>query len=229
MIARGFKPVGWVAGVGAAALGCYMLSLNVAAERAELAKIEREIVMAKQDIRDLETELGTRGRMTQLESWNAEVLALSAPASKQFLQDEFRLASFTEPQKDLDEQAADVRLASAEQVKQPASKPAIVTTFESDPAPEAMKPLVRKASLVVNDAPPPPAKVVAKAPAPKPVVTKVAAPAKLSAVKKASVDKKPTAAKTPAPKKKSGLIDAKVVAEIGAAAKSEKSGGANAR
>ena len=37
MMARGFKPVGWVAGVAAAALGCYMLSLNVASERAELA------------------------------------------------------------------------------------------------------------------------------------------------------------------------------------------------
>lgn len=233
MIARGFKPVGWVAGVGAAALGCYMLSLNVASERAELAKIEREIIMAKQDIRELETELGTRGRLTQLESWNAEVLALSAPASKQFLQDEFRLASFTEPQRDLDEQAADVRLASAEQVKQPSSKPAIVTTFDNEPSPEASKPLVRKASLVVNDAQPVPAKPAVKAPAPKPV-TKVAAAEKPATVKKAAVEKespalKAAAAKSPAAKKKGGLIDDKVVAEIGAVANSEKKGGANAR
>src|SRR5699024_2708276 len=73
MMARGFKPVGWVAAVAGAALCCYMLSLNVAAERAELARIERQIVVAKQDIRTLQTELGTRGRMAQLEQWNAEV------------------------------------------------------------------------------------------------------------------------------------------------------------
>ena len=83
MMARGFKPVGWVAGVAAAALGCYMLSLNVASERAELAKLERSIIAAKRDIRTLQTELGTRGRLQQLESWNANVLALSAPTSAQ--------------------------------------------------------------------------------------------------------------------------------------------------
>ena len=82
MIARGFRSVGWVAAVGAAALGCYMLSLNVAAERAELASIERKIVVAKQDIRSLQTELGTRGRMAQLDQWNADVLALSARAGR---------------------------------------------------------------------------------------------------------------------------------------------------
>ena len=92
MIARGFKPVVWVAAVGGAALGCYMLSLQVAAERAELAKVERQIVAAKREIRSLQTELGTRGRLPQLEQWNADVLALSAPALGQFLKDEFTLA-----------------------------------------------------------------------------------------------------------------------------------------
>ena len=81
MIARGFKPVAWVAAVGTAALACYMLSLQVAAERAELAGIERRIVATHRAIRSLQTELGTRGRLQQLEQWNAEVLALSAPAS----------------------------------------------------------------------------------------------------------------------------------------------------
>ena len=66
MIARGFKPVVWVAAVGTAALGCYMLSLRVAAERAELAGLEREIVSTQQQIRSLQTELGTRGRVQQL-------------------------------------------------------------------------------------------------------------------------------------------------------------------
>src|SRR6185503_4593571 len=86
------KSVGWVAGVGAAALGCYMLSLRVATERADLARVERQIIATKQQIRSLQTELGTRGRLTQLEQWNNDVLALAAPASGQFLQDEFTLA-----------------------------------------------------------------------------------------------------------------------------------------
>jgi serine/threonine-protein kinase len=46
----------WVAAVGTAALGCYMLSLQVAAERAELANVERRIIAARQDIRALHTE-----------------------------------------------------------------------------------------------------------------------------------------------------------------------------
>ena len=120
MMARGFKPVGWVAAVGGAALSCYMLSLNVAAERAELAKIEREIVMAKQDIRSLQTELGTRGRLEQLEHWNAEVLALSAPSAAQFLDSEVTLARFETKQPTLEERAK-VQLAAAQT---PAAKPA---------------------------------------------------------------------------------------------------------
>ena len=83
MIARSFRSVGWVAGIGAAALGCYMLSLQVAAERADLARVEGRILQTRQAIRNLQTELGTRGRMSQLESWNAEVLALSAPVAAQ--------------------------------------------------------------------------------------------------------------------------------------------------
>ena len=113
MIARGFKPVAWVAAVGSAALGCYMLSLQVAAERAELAGLERRIVEARQDIRALQTELGTRGRLSQLERWNAEVLALSAPVAGQFLASNLSLARFDlrAPPAARD---AEVRLASAE-------------------------------------------------------------------------------------------------------------------
>lgn len=113
MIARGFKPVAWVAAVGSAALGCYMLSLQVAAERAELAGLERQIVGARQDIRALQTELGTRGRLSQLEQWNAEVLALSAPVAGQFLASNLSLARFDlrAPPAARD---AEIRLASAE-------------------------------------------------------------------------------------------------------------------
>ena len=71
----GFRPVFMVASVAGAALGCYLVSLNVASERAELENVEAKIVLAQRDIRVLQTEIGTRGRLAQLERWNAKVLA----------------------------------------------------------------------------------------------------------------------------------------------------------
>jgi hypothetical protein len=114
MIAKGFKSVMWVATVGTAALGCYMVSLQVATERAELARVESQIIAAKQDIRSLQTELGTRGRMSQLEHWNAEVLALSSPTSAQFLPNEVTLARFEQRDTTIAERSAEVRMAAAE-------------------------------------------------------------------------------------------------------------------
>jgi hypothetical protein len=209
MIARGFKPVGWVAGVAAAALSCYMLSLNVAAERAELAKVERQIIAAKQDIRTLQTELGTRGRLTQLEHWNAEVLALSAPASRQFLDSEFRLASFNQPQQTIDEQAAKVRMASADiSAAPPVPRAAVVKAIE--PSVLDARSMVRRASLVVEDKTPlaPPKPQVVRAAAFKMEPGK-AAPAK-SVVKKVE--------------KKAPLIGTALLDEIGDAAAAEKEG-----
>ncbi len=153
MIARGFRPVAWVAAVGTAALGCYMLSLQVAAERSELASLETQIIRTQQDIRSLQTEIGTRGRLQQLEHWNAEVLALSAPVAGQFLESGLTLARF-----DVDEQPADahgkVQLASASVPSSAApqaqavstARPAVART--SNEGPKAAEPsLVRRASL----------------------------------------------------------------------------------
>lgn len=153
MIARGFKPVGWVAGVAAAALGCYMLSLNVASERAELDRIEHRIVVAKQDIRQLQTELGTRGRLAQLDRWNAEVLALSAPSAEQFLDSAVTLARFDRREPTIEDRAK-VRLASLETNGDGAASPAKVVTADYAPAPvdgASSAPLVRRASLVVTE------------------------------------------------------------------------------
>ena len=94
MIARGFRPVVWVFMIGVAVLGCYMLNLRVASERAELAKLDRRIVATQQSIRALQTEVGTRSRIPQLEEWNDDVLALAAPASTQYLQQNVSLARF---------------------------------------------------------------------------------------------------------------------------------------
>jgi hypothetical protein len=112
MSARGFRSVGWVAGVAATALGCYMVSLQVASTRASLEDVETQIVVAERDIRVLQTEIGTRGRLAQLENWNVKVLALSAPQADQFLDGGFALAAMVAPKRAIDP-AAPVVLASA--------------------------------------------------------------------------------------------------------------------
>jgi hypothetical protein len=154
MIARGFKPMGWVAGVAAAALGCYMLSLNVASERAELESIERKIIAARQDIRQLQTELGTRGRLAQLDRWNAEVLALSAPTSTQFLDSAVMLARFDRHQPTIEERAK-VQLASLEttEAAKPEEPKVVMANYAPPPAlsDAEARPILRRASLVVTE------------------------------------------------------------------------------
>jgi hypothetical protein len=123
MIARGFKPVVWVAAVGAAALGCYMLSLRVASERADLTRLQSRIVATQQQIRALQTDVGTRARLAQLEQWNDEVLALAPPASGQFVQGA-QLARFeTHDGSPLDGQAV-VQTASVDPAPAPLPPPA---------------------------------------------------------------------------------------------------------
>src|SRR6476469_10002644 len=112
MSLKSFKSVGWVAGIAATALGCYMVNLQVASERASLEETENRIVLAQRDIRLLQTEIGTRGRLAQLESWNVKVLALSAPKANQFLEGSYQLATLAAPHKTMDP-SAPVVLASA--------------------------------------------------------------------------------------------------------------------
>jgi hypothetical protein len=143
-----------------------MLSLNVASERADLLRVEHQIIATKQDIRSLQTELGTRGRMAQLEQWNSDVLALSAPASAQFVPNEVMLARFDTRTPALEDRA-EVRMASAEvvpaapkAVEAPvvvAAVPAPVTTLES-------KQLVHRASLTLASV---------KSPAPLPMPARI--------------------------------------------------------
>ena len=97
MSAHGFKSVFMVASVAGAALGCYLVSLNVASERAKLETVESRIVLAQRDIRVLQTEIGTRGRLAQLERWNVGFIRLSAPSADQFLEGGFQLATMVKP------------------------------------------------------------------------------------------------------------------------------------
>jgi hypothetical protein len=99
MSARGFGSVLWAGAVAGAALGFYLVSLNVASERAELEDVETRIALAQRDIRLLQTEIGTRGRLAQLERWNVKFIRLSAPTADQFVDGGFQLASLVAPQK----------------------------------------------------------------------------------------------------------------------------------
>jgi len=97
MSARGFGSVIWAGAVAGAALGFYLVSLRVASERAALEDVETEIAMAQRDIRLLQTEIGTRGRLAQLERWNVRFIRLSAPSADQFVEGGFQLATLVKP------------------------------------------------------------------------------------------------------------------------------------
>src|SRR5512139_1009126 len=99
MSARGFGSVIWAGAVAGAALGFYLVSLNVASDRAELEQVENRIALAQRDIRLLQTEIGTRGRLAQLERWNVKFIRLSAPTADQFVEGGFQLATMVAPHK----------------------------------------------------------------------------------------------------------------------------------
>jgi len=131
-----------VASCAGAALGCYLVSLRVASERSALENVETRIVMTQRDIRLLQTEIGTRGRLSQLERWNAGAFALSAPSADQFLSGSFELAKLTQPERHVDIQAP-VVLASA---PAPEPKSALVGEPNSDAADSA--PALDRATLL---------------------------------------------------------------------------------
>src|SRR5690349_4636400 len=112
-----------------------------------LEDVETKIVLAQRDMRMIQTEIGTRGRLSQLERWNAGAFSLSAPAANQFLEGSFQLAQLVQPQKQADF-SSQVVLASA-----PApSKPAPIgeaPAENNNPAPSATTPggLLHQASL----------------------------------------------------------------------------------
>lgn len=144
---RSFRSLVMVASCAGAALGCYLVSLRVASERAALEAVETRIVLQQRELRVLQTEIGTRGRLAQLERWNASVLAMSAPSADQFLKGSFELARLAQPERKLDLQAP-VVLASA-----PAPEPRMAPVGEPDtddggaPASAAPTALLHQASL----------------------------------------------------------------------------------
>ena len=89
------KGLGWFAGGVVVTLAFYLVSLQVATERKKLEQLNGQIASTERDIRALETEFDTRANLAQLERWNGDTLALSAPQAGQFVRDEAELASIS--------------------------------------------------------------------------------------------------------------------------------------
>jgi hypothetical protein len=142
---RSFRSLFMVASCAGAALGCYLVSLRVASERAALEGVETRIVLAQRDIRLLQTEIGTRGRLAQLERWNVKVLALSAPSADQLLNGSFELARLAQPQRKVDFQAPVVLAAAPQPERAPINEPA--TDDAGQPTPALPSTLLHQASL----------------------------------------------------------------------------------
>jgi hypothetical protein len=145
MSVRSFHSVFMASAVAGAALGCYLVSLRVASERASLESVEASIVQTQTDIRLLQTEVGTRSRLSQHERRNESALDLSAPGASQILGDKFQLAKLVRPER-RPEVNAPVVLATA-----PAPPPNQPLAQDADPdvAPAAPE-LLHTASLKVE-------------------------------------------------------------------------------
>lgn len=134
------RGIGWFISSVVVVLGCYLVSLQVAAERKRVDDINRAIIQAKRDIRALDTEFSTRANMAQLERWNGEVLALAAPTADQFVTDDAALAQahFDGAMPEGAPGHSEARVIPAahdEPVASPAVTNAVVTTVAPTPAP----------------------------------------------------------------------------------------------
>ena len=146
MSARSFGSLLMVASCAGAALGCYLVSLRVASERAALESVETKIVSTQGDLRMIQTEIGTRGRLSQLERWNAGSFALSAPAANQFVGGSFELAKLVQPEKQVNFQAP-VVLASAPARQPPKPLEQAQADYPTAPAAAPSNALLHEASL----------------------------------------------------------------------------------
>ncbi len=127
------KGLGWLSGCAVVAIGFYLVSSQVAAERKRLDQVDRRIVGAERDIRALETEFDVRANLAQLERWNGNTLALTVPTAQQFVRDERALAALSPlpgvpvSGRDVPVQTAQLIVPSAPVVAVPVATPAVAT------------------------------------------------------------------------------------------------------
>jgi hypothetical protein len=224
MIARSFKSVAWVAAIGAAALICYMFSLRVAEERAGLAQLEAQILKTERSIRTLKTELGTRGRVQQLQHWASADFGFTSPGANQFLENDVTLARLDNPA-DAPAMEAPVQMAAAPapvpaaprivQASAPAAPPVrpAVRQARAEPATPA-NPLLHRASVVRPEAPAAQAR-----PAPRAAGAPVAAVAAARAPAAAAPAKPKAATARPA----ASLVNQRTLSDISARSQAERS------
>jgi len=194
MSARGFGPVIWAGAVAGAALSFYLVSLRVASERAALEDVETEIALAQRDIRVLQTELGTRGRLAQLERWNVKFIQLSAPTADQFVDGGFQLATLVKPEA---RPVVDAPVIMASAPVEASHEPKLTSDADNaDPI------VARVPAPKLSKAPGDMMVVAGYSPAARgktePVLTKKAVPS--PAAKQAATDARPTAIAKPATK-----------------------------
>ena len=211
MSARGFGSVLWAGAVAGAALGFYLVSLRVASERSALEDVETEIAMAQRDIRLLQTEIGTRGRLAQLERWNVRFIRLSAPTADQFVDGGFQLATLVKPtpkpaiqapvimaSAPVDSQLGHPRLTGdaiePQQASRPVSEMVHVASYSVPPQPTVKAPPPPKPGIKAPNAT---VRGVKSTPATKPVKTATADP--LAPLPSAKGKAKGSAAGAPGP------------------------------
>lgn len=112
--------VGMVSAAMVSVLTCYTLSLRVSAERSRVEDLRGDIAREMKDVRALEAELKTRARLPQLQRWNDNVLAMSAPVATQFVDGPVQLVSLA---------------PGAAPAVESAPVPAVVRTVAPPPAP----------------------------------------------------------------------------------------------
>ena len=172
------KGIGWFGSCVAVVLGFYLVSLQVAAERKKLDDVNTRIRTAERDIRALETEFDTRANLAQLEKWNGDTLALTAPIAGQFVGNEAQLASLDVTRGPVTGaiQTAALLVPSQPQPVEPLPTPAAQPNVQTI----APAPVVRLAKV---DLPKP---QVAKAVSERVVTTKVGKPAPIATVRTAA-------------------------------------------
>jgi hypothetical protein len=142
--------VSMMAATAVAILAFNTLSLHVSAERAKVDRLQTRIAADLRDIRALEAELRTRARLPVLQTWNDNVLALSAPTARQFADSPVQLASFASPEPVAKPAAPAVQLALATPETEVVPTPGVVKAAYQAPVAPAAAPAALPRELVIS-------------------------------------------------------------------------------
>lgn len=211
-----FGSVSMMAATAAAILGFNTLSMHVSAERSKVEKLQSRIAADLRDIRALEAELRTRARLPVLQTWNDNVLALSAPTARQFADSPVQLAAFAPGAADVVPGTPSVQLALATPATPLVQTPGIVkAAYEvAAPAPRATMVLDYTGEAAAKPAPAKVPEVKTAKAEPKKVIAKPAAPVQLAEARPKPAGKAPP---------KADSLDA-LIGAIDSAAAVERSG-----